>query len=61
MVMMEWYSFAYGVIITTIGFLIGIAIKVCKNDILYMLLNLFIKTDDGSKIKDLPVDYNDKK
>ena len=56
--MMEWYSFIYGVIVTTIGFLIGIAIKVCKNDILYMLLSLFIKTDDGTKIKDLPVNNN---
>jgi hypothetical protein len=60
MVKMELISFIYGVIVTTIGFLIGIAIKISMNDIIYYIAGLLFKTeDDKLKIKDLPINDND--
>lgn len=62
MVMMDLFSFFLGVIVSSIGIIIGIELKIHINDILYNIMNRMVKTDkDNLKISDLPVDNNDKK
>jgi len=59
--MFDLLSFFLGVIIASIGIVIGIELKIHLGDIIYMLLNRMVKEDNNLKITELPIDNDDKK
>jgi hypothetical protein len=60
-VMFDLLSFFLGVVISSIGIVIGIELKIHLGDIIYMLLNRMVKEDTNLKISELPINNDDKK